>query len=176
MYVPDWFGQLVASHISKMYEAECFKSLAENDFDHGHFLLRRDTGRICRTSKELFRGVEAILYHTAENNGRWQREKREGKPAKLRTPRSIIGFRNGSIDSDLQKFSKHPSDFEKAGTVYPLEICEVLCLLSYNNAPKVIIGDGEYNPSLQLNVEISFRGRYRVGNQRYDLYVRYLDD
>jgi hypothetical protein len=175
IYVPDWFGGMVASHISEMKKRGYFERISEKDFDHGHLLLTKGSGRNFGSPEEFLRNVKAVLYHTAEFTGLWEKEKKEGKPAELRTPRSILGLADGHIDADLKKFSKYPADFEGSGTIYPVEVCPDLGLMTDDEPFRSRIGGKECSLSMALEIELNGNGRYRAGNQRYDIYIRCLD-
>jgi hypothetical protein len=39
IYVPHWFGKIIAVHIEKMHKMGYFDRITPQDFDHGHLLL-----------------------------------------------------------------------------------------------------------------------------------------
>jgi hypothetical protein len=174
IYVPDWFGRMVANHVSLMYQASLFKSIGETDFNHGHLLIqknvRHDHGYA--SPEDFFRDVAAILYHTAEGIGRWRKEAAEGVPADLRTPRSILGKR-GTIDPHLKKYSLYPKEFEIVGTVNSLEISSALGYIFNGDSMTVIISNERHMPLLEMEIEPRSDGRYEAGGQRYDAYLRF---
>lgn len=99
---PDkWFGKIVEKHVQDMFERGYAEEISNGDLFHGHLITENPPGfnrnkDYYKSTDDVFRQTHSILYHTAEYNKRWS-VKEANLPFHKRTPRSILGFMDGTI-------------------------------------------------------------------------------
>jgi hypothetical protein len=159
--VPKAFGELIASHIDKILEAGYGQFLNAKDFDHGHLVWKE--GR--RYEKAFQSGsldaVGVVLYHTAESINRWS-EKEKHLPHERRTPRSILGFVDGSIKPasevvDVARLIKLRT-YNERGTVFEHELPLQMKGLEKISWP----ADTEHSARSQFNFGLCENGRFET--------------
>lgn len=178
-FVSDWFGKIVANHVFAMHASGCFQKLCQDDLDHGHLLLRKDAKRAYDSADEFLRDVVFVLYHCAEHTKRWRKERARELPVLNRIPRSLLGFKNGEVRVarnviNLDSFVERM--YEESGTIHTPQLEDNLNLFKGNNSLKVTINGKVCVPSLDFSIKPYSKGRYKVGNQRLDVYVRYREE
>lgn len=98
----DW-ALIIAKHTRNMIDEKWADDLTSRDLDHGHMLMKPDweCAEPC-TPDAVMDGVAAFLYHTAENAGRWAGEAEDGVDVDERTPRSVIGWFDGTVQPAVE--------------------------------------------------------------------------
>lgn len=123
--IPQAFGELAVKHIDKILEAGYGKFLHPDDFDHGHIVWKKGQ----RYAKSFLEGkvdaVAMVLYHTAESTQRWSVQEAE-LPIEKRTPRSILGYPDGSIKPaaevlDIERLEKLRT-YRERGTIFETDL------------------------------------------------------
>lgn len=138
---PKELADLIAVHIEKIFEAGYAQSFsvdpdAGGDFYHGHLIWRTDSDvasvfRVGAGNKSDISQIAMILYHTAEETDRWQKVEAH-LPIEKRTPRSIVGYLDGSIrpaidivgDPYSLQGAWSPNSYVPHGTVHPFNIVD----------------------------------------------------
>jgi hypothetical protein len=172
IFVPGWFGKIIASHVEMMYQLGCFKNLSEEDFDHGHFILRQNAGFFYNSPDEFLKNVAMVMYHTQEGTNLWRKQMTAGVPIEKRTPRSILGFLNGIIRPAAEFVSMNPSQLDsylRSGTVDSFNVRDTLGLFDRESDLYVAIDWKWHKPEELLCIRPFSRGRYRVDEVRYDI-------
>jgi hypothetical protein len=121
MYLPASLSKIILSHINKAKKSGYFVDFSYEDFFHGHFIVGGP--RITFSSPEdFFSDIKLMLYHSAEFNNRWLGEARQGIPVEKRTPRSFIGWLDGSEEKAIDYVMRGVPNtlipfYEPAGTI-----------------------------------------------------------
>jgi hypothetical protein len=175
IFVPDWFGKIVESHVACMLSGNCYQELCEKDFDHGHMLLRKNAKATYNSVDDFFGDVVMILYHTAERNKRWHIERKKNQPVKKRAPRSLLGFKNGMVRSarDLVELNQIMDiQYEESGTIHTPQLLENFGLSESETKVGFEMMGKQIIPRLTLSIKPYAEGRYKAGKQRFDVYIR----
>ncbi len=125
VYLPDELGAVVAKHIGLAYGLGYYQDLKLEDLFHGHMIFRGPRDQY-ENPEELFGDLSVILYHSAEFQERWSEEGRRGLDLAQRTPRSFVGWPDGSAQKaiDLTKPGQKLKSYALAGTIYTEELVE----------------------------------------------------
>lgn len=177
IFVPDWFGRIIASHVEMMYQMGCFKNLSGEDFDHGHLIFRQGAGFFYRSSDEFLKNVSMILYHTNEHTHLWQRQAANGIPVEQRIPRSILGFLNRIARPAVEFVVLGPSqigNYVDCGTIDSFSIRDTLRLFDRESDIYIAIDWKWHQPQQMICIRPFSFGRYAVGKERYDIFIRFI--
>lgn len=169
-YPDEWFGKIVEKHVRAMFDKGYAEKISDEDLFHGHLIIKNPPGfnrnKDCyKSMNDVLRQTYSILYHTAEYNKRWG-VKEAHLPIHKRTPRSILGFMDGTISpaSDISfkligsrnNSSKYGlSAYYEHGTLFTEDIIH-----TYRKFQKLELTD--------CNQPVSFNGRkYMLDSQFY---------
>jgi len=179
---PQWFGALVERHTNAIMAAGYARCLSKDDLFHGHLLLS-DPGRPYTSLDDALEHTVLLLYHTDESTDRWEREEAQ-LPAAERTPRSILGLRDGTILPAIDVVprasltSRRQEIYDGYGTVFSSDVIRVFPTLFDGSGERgstlIPVGDaagGESRCRLlyEIDFEISEEGAYSAGGTRYNL-------
>jgi len=175
------FGKIIEEHISAMHAASWFKKICWQDFFHGHVLVVPGAKKKYASPEEFFKSIKAVIYHTHEFDDCRENEVRKGIPLGKRTHRSLIGYLDGRVQPlcDIVNISNLSNEnimiYAAYGTIYPAD---------YFKQTKYAqeVGDGfsinicgiEYDLKPILWVVKRKLGKYSVGGQRYDIFMKFL--
>ena len=176
IFVPDWFGKIISSHVEVIHMAGCFERLCQEDLDHGHFIFRQNTELFHDSPEELLKKVTVVLYHTHEGSNNWQKQILAGVPLWKRMPRSLAGFLNGMVSPAINFVSLPPAQVEtyvNRGTIDPFDVRNTLELFNREGDLRVMIKGSQFVPRTFFSIKPFPEGRYSVGGQRYDIFVWY---
>jgi len=179
--LPEPLAFFLLQHVRGMLAHGWAEDLTSMDLDHGHLLMK--PGFTCPkpcTPERVAAGVAAILYHTAERSDRWEEEGTRGVPADRRTPRSIIGWPDGSVHPAIElvrEQTAHLTAYESCGTVFHSDLPRLRAdLFGEPWFPKVHTAFGHVTLTCNLNDQFDIlqdaEGRFRLFDGRY--YDAYL--
>ncbi|MEO0812344.1 MAG: hypothetical protein AAFY60_05730, partial [Myxococcota bacterium] len=122
-YFPPQYARTVASHVQYMFDQGWADQLDRTGLFHGHLLLGRDLPESFDSPTAMLDHTELCLYHTAEFTGRWAEQ--ADLPVESRTPRSILGRRDGTAFPAIELLPPGHSSvaYDQFGTISsgPLE-------------------------------------------------------
>ncbi|MBU6501070.1 MAG: hypothetical protein KGJ89_03005 [Patescibacteria group bacterium] len=172
--VPEKFGKLVSSHIDLMFREGYFMSFSDNDFSHGHLLLKADRKESYNSLDELSQDIALVVYHTDESGVRWGGQ---GQLSPLRRKqRSLAGYLDGSIRPAIGaidlRYRKQLQHYECCGTVHDIDIINSNPILygKYIDNTLVKLKGGEAFLINQFSVRPIKTGRFHLGNEAYEIY------
>jgi hypothetical protein len=184
IYAPESFGKIILAHIDEAKKQAYYDELSRKDFFHGHLLLAGIPTNH-DSPQAYFSKVTSVLYHTAEYNGRWEKEQDQGIPAEERRQRSIIGFINGVLVKAMDIMKDHiPPGFEGSGTIYDVNIAVAHPELAQLSPDKgrvdaksiKVCKNGECRvcqPFGQFNIVKESTGRFTTANgEKVELFLR----
>lgn len=114
---PDPYVDVVQTHVQAMYDRGYFTDLISNDLWHGHLIMKPGAVPEYHDVGALLEDAALFVYHTAEFADRWARQ--APLPLERRTPRSIVGFWDGSVIPaiNLVKPGTYMPFYESNGTI-----------------------------------------------------------
>jgi len=174
-YLPDEFGRLVEKHAKLMQESGYLEKISEYDFDHGHIMLKAGCPEVFASLNEMFSYVSGILYHTREHQKHWQKEAGRGLPVSERTPRSIIGYRNGAIEPAINLISNLSvldERYSSNGTIFPQQLYQLYAYHCNEESIVMNVNGIDCRLGLTLQIEINSIGRFKLKGQKYEIFLR----
>lgn len=149
IYLPRRWAELVVRHVDESYHQGFASEVSPMDLFHGH-LIMKNKGAVVTNVDELYEGFQALVYHSAERIGRWEKEGRQGIPFDQRNPRSYVGWLDGMTQKaiDLMTPGIRLKSYETAGTIYTEEVVQARPELVNDVADWTNFGG---SPLLQLN-------------------------
>jgi hypothetical protein len=191
--VPTSLSKSIAQHVQKMYNDKYYDVIGPKDFFHGHLIPTHWQDREF-TLPEVLSDSPHILYHTAEYNFRWNEEFKSGIPLEKLTPRSIVGFKDGHIQTAIDIIRLENLDdrrivsYTNSGTLYDSDLIKFkpqlfnssLELLNQHQLKyiKLNFKDGEYKIFIENQFYIlpDEMGPYSFENSfRFDVFVSITD-
>ncbi len=175
-FFPPRYARIVAQHVDRMFEEGWADQLNPVGLFHGHLLLQRELPEGFDSLDALIDHTELFLYHTAENTGRWRAQ--SDRPLAERTPRSIIGRRDGTAFPAIEMMPDGFSSvgYDGFGTLGFDDIEETdpqrFHQQERGNEPPLQSNDHTWDVSLQFYIRPDPNGRFTVEGQRYDIYVK----
>ena len=94
---PEGFGRIVEEHVEGIFRKRYAEKIERNYFFHGHMIFNDKQGDMYGSLGDALENAKYVLYHTDEIGRRWREKERE-LPFHEKTPRSIVGHRNGNIE------------------------------------------------------------------------------
>jgi hypothetical protein len=183
IYLPKSLGDIVLQHINVAKKASYYDELSHTDFFHGHFLFANSISY--DSADEFFSDITAILYHTAEYNGRWGQEEKLGIPPLERRQRSLLGFLDGNVAKAVDWVTPpFRRGYIGSGTIYDTDIGMTHPELSGSNGQGKAAGptavkvckSGECRvcePFGQFNIIKTETGRFTTAEgEKIELYLR----
>ncbi len=182
IYVPLWFGKIVAKNIQAMHAMGYFEKFDPKDFDHGHLLFKRDASVQYRTVASFLSDVVMILYHTREDARSWPSERKKGIPAYQRVQRSIIGYLDGQVIPayrvvDFSRLEKNAwENYDEYGTISHWTLNEYFGLHQMYVDFRMEIEGMIAQPSIEFYIKPKTDGRFSLNGQKYDIYLKVNKD
>ena len=165
---PQALGSIVERHLQQASQSGYYQELSLNDFFHGHLILKGPQSTF-DSPKSFFDNVSVVLYHTAEYNNRWENQASSGVPAQQRTPRSLLGFRDGRLQPATDFIHDLPQSYENSGTLYGSDVVKALPDMSslpygdFGGVPDVFVNTmGPSGPTLCQADSLEFYILYRA--------------
>ncbi|MBI4020419.1 MAG: hypothetical protein HY367_03740 [Candidatus Aenigmarchaeota archaeon] len=173
--VPEGIGTPIESHVNRMVEEGYALGLDRSDLWHGHVIMRRTGRQEYASLGDVLSGAAFFLYHTDEAGGRWDMA---STPADMRTPRSIIGFPDGSIMPARSLFSADDiascPQYAVHGTIHSDDITRKYSSLQDGHGPdgrpRISSADVHCTLSSQFYIIPDSKGALKAGRQRFDAY------
>jgi hypothetical protein len=182
-YLPQSLAETVLRHIAESKKRGYHDEISRTDLFHGHLMVRGKPAHY-PTPEAYFTDAALILYHSAEYTNRWEHEAEKGIPADQRTPRSFVGWPNGTLQRavDLTKLPL-TRNYEGSGTVYEADLAESNPDLSYlfegyyqvRNPTVDVCKDGDCHvcePFGQFEIVKESAGRFEVDGERVEFFMR----
>ena len=182
-YPPQALGDLMAIHIRKIIDAGYATELSQEDLYHGHLIWKRNSDNdLLRLDRDIYSYMSGgatsdpygplamILYHSAESGERWEIAE-QYLPIDKRTPRSIVGFLDGSIvpaiellkvEIDTGRFIL-PDDYTLYGSIREIDLAQANPNLFAAGAYLLSIGP-------QLEFVLHSEGRHSFSGNKLAVY------
>ena len=179
--IPNPWAATMALHVREIIGNGWARDLTPRDLDHAHLLFKPDfkCPTPC-TPERVMDGTAAILYHTAEQAGRWADEAKCGIPVDERTHRSIVGWSDGRVQPIAELFWNLRHNliaYDSNGTVFDEEARRLRPDLFGDTDRMDVTAEFGENPltchlSSQLDIIQSSKGRFALSDGReYDAFL-----
>lgn len=178
--VTEEFGRLVEEHVKTLFRKRYAGEIGNNKFNHGHMIFEDKGIEAHRPVDEVLRDARYVLYHTDETGRRWEEGEWE-LPFYEKTPRSVVGHKNGRIEPAIgltifkafgyEDLADDPNihgyqlymRFGSIGRETIIKSLSELWGLKLTSDPqKVIVEDKPFSMDHRFYIEEAFAGPYKT--------------